>query len=115
MLRCQSRSLLMTHPPPACCLSRSLQLVHLMFDPPGNGPCGLWSGGHLFSRDGTRWSPIYRAYNTTVALEGGGSVTFQRRERPKLIFDAAGTPTHLYNGAISDSNGVYTIVAPLKV
>lgn len=90
-------------------------LVHLMFDPPGAGPCGLWSGGHMFSRDGTSWSPIFRAYNTTVALDGGGSVTFQRRERPKLIFDANGTPTHLYNGVISDNNGVYTIVAPLRV
>ena len=84
-----------------------LQLVHLMFDPPGNGPCGLWSGGHLFSRDGTRWSPIYRAYNTTVALEGGGSVTFQRRERPKLIFDAAGTPTHLFNAVFEEYRGGY--------
>ena len=94
-------------------------LVHKMFDPQGMGPCGWWAGGHLFSTDGTKWSPIYRAYNTTVRTQDGGEIIFQRRERPKLIFDANKVPTHLFNGAITNTtatdSGVYTIVAPLNV
>ena len=90
-------------------------LYHKMFDPPGQGPCGAWAGGHSFSADGTSWSPIFRAYNTTVQTEGGGSTTFVRRERPKLLFDANQRPTHLFNGAIAQDGGTYTIVAPLDV
>lgn len=90
-------------------------LVHKMFDPPGAGPCGVWAGGHFFSEDGTSWSPMARAYNTTVFTTDGGATTFDRRERPKLLFDAAGTPTHLYNGAIPSSGNPYTIVSPLNM
>lgn len=36
------------------------------------------------------------AYTTIVATEGGGSVTFTRRERPHLLFDAGKRPTMLY-------------------
>jgi hypothetical protein len=89
-------------------------LVHRMFDPPGGGPCGAWAGGHLFSADGTQWSPIARAYNTTVRTADGGATIFDRRERPKLIFNAEGAPTHLYNGAIPQSGNPYTIVAPIN-
>ena len=46
-------------------------LVHKMFDPPDQGPLGLWSGGHLYSVDGTKWEPLQRAYNTTFSLVGG--------------------------------------------
>jgi hypothetical protein len=91
-------------------------LVHRMFDPPGQGPCGTWAGGHLSSVDGLHWSAIYRAYNTSAALTDGSSVTWQRRERPKLLFDASGQMTHLFNGVISaDGKEVYTAVAPLNV
>ena len=44
-----------------------------------------WSGGHSYSADGLHWSPISRAYNTTAQLQGGGSVSFVSRERPKLV------------------------------
>jgi hypothetical protein len=90
-------------------------LVHKMFDPPETGPCGIWSGGHLFSEDGTQWSPMARAYNTTVFTTDGAATTFGRRERPKLIFNALGQPTHLYNGAIPASGNPYTIVAPINL
>ena len=90
-------------------------LVHKMFDPPGGGPCGAWAGGHLFSEDGAQWSPVARAYNTTVRTAGGGATVFTRRERPKLIFDARGRPTHLYNGAIPPQGNPYTIVSPINV
>jgi hypothetical protein len=92
-------------------------LFHKMFDPPGQGPCGTWAGGHAFSADGTAWSPIYRAYNTTLSLEGGGTLTVQRRERPKFLFGPNMQPTHLYNGVITSlpGSGTYTAVAPLNV
>lgn len=92
-------------------------LYHKMFDPPGQGPCGIWAGGHSFSPDGTAWSPIYRAYNTTLRTEDGDTLTVQRRERPKLIFNERMQPTHLYNGVITGQpgSGTYTAVAPLNV
>lgn len=94
-------------------------LVHLMFDPPGNGPCGLWAGGHMSSLDGTSWTPISRAYNTSVTTTDGNVYTFSRRERPKLIFDSNKNPTHIFNGAIptGGAGGVntYTIVAPINL
>jgi hypothetical protein len=93
-------------------------LVHLMFDPPGQGPCGLWSGGHMSSEDGTAWSPISRSYNTSVTTTDGSVYTFSRRERPKLLFDAGMHPTYLYNGAIptggAGGTNTYTTVAPIR-
>jgi len=71
-------------------------LYHKMFDPPGGGPCGIWAGGHSFSQDGTSWSPIYRAYNTSFKTTDGGVLVAQRRERPKLIFNADHIPSEYY-------------------
>jgi hypothetical protein len=58
----------------------------------------------MSSADGTKWTPIYRAYNTTVFTEDGKSAVFQRRERPKLLFGADGEPTHLFNGVCPTPN-----------
>ena len=90
-------------------------LVHKMFDPLGGGPLGAWSGGHLYSENGTSWAPLQRAYNTTFFLADGTSVAMQRRERPKLLADSAtGDWKYLYNGVISaDGKDVYTAVAEL--
>ena len=63
-----------------------------------------WAGGHAFSRDGFVWSSWARCYNTSVALTNGTTIEHQRRERPKLLFDGEGRPTHLFNGAF-DANG----------
>uniref|UniRef100_A0A7S4N9D3 EGF-like domain-containing protein n=1 Tax=Odontella aurita TaxID=265563 RepID=A0A7S4N9D3_9STRA len=94
-------------------------LYHKMFDPPGNNPVPSpgWVGGHSFSKNGLDWSPIERAYNTTVHYEDGMRIEMKRRERPKLIFDKDGvTPTHLSNGVISPENegATYTLVVPLQ-
>ena len=52
---------------------------------------------HAFSLDGKRWQwSTVPAYNTTVRMADGSSVRLNRRERPHLLFDADGTPTHLY-------------------
>ena len=77
-------------------------------------PSPGWAGGHAFSQDGLAWSNWTRCYNTSASLVGGGKFEFHRRERPKLLFDKAGIPTHLFNGAIAPES-TYTIVAPLNV
>ena len=55
-------------------------------------------GGHAFSVDGQRWSNITYAYNGTINLDNGDNITCGRRERPALIFDQSGLPTHLVTG-----------------
>ena len=77
-------------------------------------PSPGWAGGHAYSRDGLVWSAWTRCYNTSVLLTNGQVVETNRRERPKLLFDDEGYPTHLYNGAIWPKE-TYTIVAPLNV
>jgi hypothetical protein len=70
-------------------------------------------GAHAFSRDGLTWvSSNTTAYTLTEATaeEGeqgtaAGSVTFARRERPKLILDSEGNPTHLIT-AVTPKPGV---------
>eukprot|EP00658_Telonema_sp_P-2_P030410 TRINITY_DN22967_c0_g1_i5.p1 TRINITY_DN22967_c0_g1~~TRINITY_DN22967_c0_g1_i5.p1 ORF type:complete len:361 (+),score=32.61 TRINITY_DN22967_c0_g1_i5:279-1361(+) len=105
-------------------------LYHRMFDPygpldpnwgsvvkPTKTPVPLgWAGGHAFSKDGYVWSNWTRCYNTSVVLTNGTVVEHQRRERPKLLFDADKNPTHLYNGVFdtSGSSVTFTIVAPIK-
>ena len=92
-------------------------LYHRMFDPAGRGPVPSpgWPGGHAFSRDGLQWSNISRCYTTGVELENGQYFETLRRERPKLLFNAAKQPTHLFNGVITENHGVYTMVAPLDL
>ena len=91
-------------------------LFHRMFDPAGKSPIPSpgWCGGHAFSKDGLHWSSISRAYNTSVLLTDGSRIEMLRRERPKLIFDKSGKPTHLFNGVETASHGTYTMVAPLS-
>lgn len=86
-----------------------------MFDPAGKSPIPSpgWCGGHAFSQDGLNWSPITRAYNTSIIRADGSYYELLRRERPKLLFNAAGIPTHLYNGVETKDYGTYTLVAPL--
>lgn len=56
-------------------------------------------GGHAFSSDGVSWtySPVV-PFNATVQYDDGGRVTFERRERPHLVFDQRGFPSHLTSG-----------------
>ena len=88
---------------------------------PCTSPEGMWSMGHSYSDDGLTWSPITRAANTTAFLVDGTSVTFQSRERPKLILDEDGRPGWLSNavqpfqsGAGADGGVTHTLVVPLN-
>lgn len=73
-------------------------------------PSPGWAGGHAYSRDGLNWSQWTRCYNTSVALTDGTTVNFPRRERPKLLFDKDGTPTHLYNGKVCTQHAIAAYV-----
>lgn len=96
-------------------------LFHKMFDPAGGSPIPTpgWCGGHAYSRNGTVWSGVQRAYNTTVLLANGTSVNFARRERPKLLLGGADgkTPLYLSNGVlpIGTDRQTFTLVVPLDV
>ena len=74
-------------------------LFHSDCEWPQGHMAGGAAGGHAYSTDGKNWTfhPT-NAYNNNVTLTDGSEWELARRERPKLIFDAAGIPTHLVNG-----------------
>jgi len=55
--------------------------------------------GHFFSPDGWNWmaSPT-EPFGNYVEFTDGSSMLLSTRERPKLLFNSQGEPTHLYNG-----------------
>eukprot|EP01045_Picozoa_sp_COSAG04_P015379 COSAG04_NODE_1211_length_7719_cov_2.630232_9_plen_783_part_01 len=66
----------------------------------GMGPFGEWGsancGRHFFSRDGERWELSRQiAYTGTIQYASGQNVTYNRRERPHILF-ADGEPSWLY-------------------
>ena len=59
-------------------------------------------------------------YNTTVAFTDGSVVTYNKRERPHIVFAAAtGHPTHLVTGVVQPGNqrgyagGSSTLIQPI--
>ena len=65
---------------------------------------------HAFARSyGGPWQikPASIPYNTTVLFGGASSssVTYHKRERPHLVFDSEGTPTHFVTGVVLPSGG----------
>ena len=61
--------------------------------------CNVISG-HLFSRDGlTDWTTsTTEPYRFKIQYDDGTTCLLATRERPKLLFDSDGEPTHIYNG-----------------
>jgi hypothetical protein len=58
--------------------------------------------GHLFSRDGlTNWtvSPT-EPYSYNLTYSDGSTGLVATRERPKLLFDAQGDPSHIYTSTV---------------
>ena len=95
-----------------------------------NPPTGGFTvAGHAYSPDGHAWTQSkIQPYNNTFATTDGARVSVATRERPKLLFNAAGEPTHLVNpvcsapqcaprAAIDCKNYFhdYTLVVPLAV
>ena len=63
-----------------------------------------WVGRHAWSRDGRTWAYSPRpAFGSTVRFTDGTSASYARRERPHLVLDDHGNPTHLVR---CDSEGV---------
>ena len=64
-------------------------------------------GTKAISRDGLAWAWAGSdSYTYSVELTNGTTVTFSRREEPKLLFDATGRPTHMFN-AVGDTRAPY--------
>jgi len=63
------------------------------------GHDGAVVSGHYFSADGLDWrtSPTM-PYGNVVDLDDGSQLLLTTRERPKMLFNAMGEPTHLSNG-----------------
>jgi hypothetical protein len=63
------------------------------------GSDGAVVSGHYFSQDGYTWmtSPTM-PYLNVVDLADGTTQLLTTRERPKMIFNSDGEPTHLSNG-----------------
>mmetsp|Transcript_30149 Transcript_30149/g.48396 ORF Transcript_30149/g.48396 Transcript_30149/m.48396 type:complete len:108 (+) Transcript_30149:409-732(+) len=67
----------------------------------------LAEGGHAFSEDGINWTytgvawgdPLDRKRGNVVTYKDGSTFRFTRRERPHLILDEHGNPTHLITAA----------------
>ena len=77
------------------------------------------AGRHAFSRNGIDWTLSETpAYSSTVRFANGSSVTYVRRERPHLVFDARGDPIALVNGVCEKGDDVddftFTLVQPIR-
>ena len=86
---------------------------HAIFHSDVENACGGAGGGHAWSEDGVAWtfSP-FNAYCNTVDLTNGSTVTLRQRERPHLLTDERGWPTHLTNGCgwLGDCDRTFTFV-----
>lgn len=79
---------------------------HILF----HNPLGPDGGIHAYSIDGFDWygawtRPSPMAYSAQVQLTNGSSCYFRERQRPKLLLDQDGYPTHLYTGIASGGHG----------
>ena len=56
--------------------------------------------GHGFSTDGLNWgfNVAEQPYDAAVVFENGTLQNFSTYERPHLVFNSKGEPTHLVNG-----------------
>jgi len=72
---------------------------HALFHGGKQGGGVVNAGYHWFSADGLTWNASSKtAYTTIVNNIDGTTTRYNRRERPHMIFDHTGAPTHLYTG-----------------
>ena len=74
----------------------------LLEDGRGTLTGGVKFGALLESGDGSDWKPEdpVLCYDHTLRYDDGTVIRAERRERPQLLFDADGSPTHLYTGVL---------------
>jgi hypothetical protein len=85
------------------------------------GITGEWGAGiHATSRDCLHWSlaPEPKAWTRTVAWDDGITTVQAHCERPALVFDDAGRPTHLFQATAAgprpwDFHDSWNLVIPL--
>eukprot|EP01047_Picozoa_sp_COSAG01_P058417 COSAG01_NODE_6883_length_3452_cov_6.226663_1_plen_460_part_00 len=77
---------------------------------------GRVKAGHLFSRDGLRWSiGSDPPYNSTITFMDGTVMQTGKRARPQLVVSSEGNPLLLTTGAelAGDHDFVFTTVQPI--
>eukprot|EP00039_Didymoeca_costata_P003057 m.64857 g.64857 ORF g.64857 m.64857 type:complete len:248 (+) comp11680_c1_seq1:3-746(+) len=67
---------------------------------------GSTCGAHLYARNirGPWVVSKYPTYTDSVTLVNGTKKQLQTRQRPQIIFDSDGNPTHLFNGGSFEGN-----------
>ena len=76
------------------------------------GHDGAVVSGHYFSKDGFTWhASAVAPYGNVVNLTDGTAQLLTTRERPKMLFNAQGVPTHLSNGVCPSPGGWSTPIA----
>ena len=74
-------------------------------------------GAHAYSADGGRsWVDTGIAFNLTVDYTDGTSTTFIQRERPHIVLNEKGEPSHLTSGvtySLLPTLPTCTIVQPI--
>ena len=91
---------------------------HAIFHSDVEEACGGAGGGHAWSRDGVSWTfSKFNAFCNEVDLTNGTTVMMRQRERPHLLTDERGWPTHLTSGAgwLGDCDRTFTFVQPICV
>jgi hypothetical protein len=71
---------------------------------------------HAFSADGLSWTfgDTTTPYNSSLRGADGEWRDFARRERPHLIFDEHGAPTHLLTGLVVSGHLSVTHAQPIR-
>lgn len=89
---------------------------HALFHGGHQGGSYKAAGAHAFSTDGITWSySLSPAYITDISTADGQVHSYDRRERPHLIFDTNGFPTHLVTALTSGrGDNAFTFVQTVQ-
>ncbi len=95
---------------------------HMLFQGGDYDPSLPYYVGHwhtAWSMDALEWTVGNKteAFNNTIQLTSGESMTFPRRERCQVLFDEkTGLPTYLFNGVTTGNDDFcFTAVQPIYV
>lgn len=87
---------------------RFILMMHMSHWGPG------WNGAKAFSYDGITWhtstTSLSRVWNSTVSYTDGTSITFRRREEPKIFVDAQGYMRAMFNAVTDPKNNEISYV-----
>ena len=82
---------------------------------------GAFTGSERFglqvvSNDIVNWEKADNvlAYDHTLKFTDGSEIKAERRERPQLLFDEVGRPTHLFTAVLYEGN-TFNVVQPIEI